>query len=182
MSIENPYVWQILSSNFPFLQVFVSKISCSCFVRNNKSYSCLLWQTSKTMLFKRWPNTLVEKYLQTCSLASLPILSANSGFLMSLARAWEKSWDVGSQRNPVNPWLIVSRGPPLLQAITGFWAAIASNGTMPKCSSLQINKHPSSSVTFTIWKEQDLIKWSHKKLKKSNDYLGSVYDTNTFTQ
>jgi len=38
------------------------------------------------------------------------------------------------QRKPVAPCMIVSIGPPLLHATTGFWYCIASSGTMPKCS------------------------------------------------
>jgi hypothetical protein len=41
---------------------------------------------------------------------------------------------VGSHRYPVRPSTTLSNGPPLLTAITGLQPAIASMGTMPKCS------------------------------------------------
>lgn len=63
------------------------------------------------------------------------MLAAIWGSRISLAMAKENSRGVGLQRKPVTPSLIVSTGPPLLHPMTGLWAAIASKGTMPKCSS-----------------------------------------------
>ena len=40
----------------------------------------------------------------------------------------------GSHRKPVLPCSTLSMGPPLLHAITGRLEAMASRGTMPKCS------------------------------------------------
>lgn len=45
-----------------------------------------------------------------------------------------KSAGTGSQRNPVTPLTTVSKGPPLLTAITGHRRYMASIGTIPKCS------------------------------------------------
>lgn len=49
----------------------------------------------------------------------------------------QKEPGVGSQSTPVarRPSRTVSRGPPLLHATTGLPATMASNGTIPKCSS-----------------------------------------------
>lgn len=90
---------------------------------------------SKIYWFSRWPNIFVENDSVTCRRASSPILLAIAGSWISLAIAKENFCGVGSQRNPVSPSLIVSTGPPLLHAITGLWAAMDSNGTIPKCSS-----------------------------------------------
>ncbi|KAH0855404.1 hypothetical protein HID58_008044 [Brassica napus] len=90
-------------------------------------------------LVKAWEGERIhevsENVSTTCFLASLPIPFANSGLSINLAIAELKSSGVSSQRYPVTPFFIVSTGPPLLQAITGLYAAIASNGTIPKCSS-----------------------------------------------
>ena len=56
------------------------------------------------------------------------------GITRILRMAVAKLCGVGSHRNPVRPLRIVSLGPPLLQAITGRPLAMASRGTMPKCS------------------------------------------------
>jgi hypothetical protein len=101
------------------------------------SYSLLGQTTSRRYWFKRWPKIFVENDSVTCRRASSPILFAVWGSWVSLAIARENCRRVGSQRHPVCPSLIVSTGPPLLHAITGLWAAIASRGTIPKCSSYE---------------------------------------------
>ena len=98
-------------------------------------YSLFFSVTSMTYRFNLWPNILVEKDSLTCFRASPPMLTAISGSRISLAMAKENSSGMGLQRKPVTPSLIVSTGPPLLHPMTGLWAAIASKGTMPKCSS-----------------------------------------------
>lgn len=52
----------------------------------------------------------------------------------TLPAAAAKAAGEGSARKPVRPWATDSVGPPLLHATTGRPAAIASRGTMPKCS------------------------------------------------
>lgn len=98
-------------------------------------YSILWWWVSRTNEFSCLPKVLVENFSSTCARASMPILTANSGSVISWDIGFEKSSGVGSQRKPVTLSFTVSTGPPLLHAITGFWAAMASKGTMPKCSS-----------------------------------------------
>ncbi|CAN6845704.1 unnamed protein product [Brassica oleracea var. botrytis] len=74
-------------------------------------------------------------YLYLLTLLHFPSSSPTQNSLGNLPTAELKSSGVASQRYPVTPFFTVSIGPPLLQAITGLYATIASNGTIPKCSS-----------------------------------------------
>lgn len=113
----------------------VNPYAVFCIVICKSCQSSLARATSTRYWFKCWPNIFVENDSVTCRRASTPILCAICGSRMSLDIAKENSLGLLSQRNPVTPFLTVSTGPPLLHAITGLWAAIASSGTMPKCSS-----------------------------------------------
>lgn len=65
----------------------------------------------------------------------------------------------GAQTNPVIPSIIVSTGPPLLHATTGFPAAMASKGTMPKCSFTGVYK-TQEQREINIAFSSELIDWS----------------------
>ncbi|GJY88828.1 reverse transcriptase domain-containing protein [Tanacetum coccineum] len=95
----------------------------------------------------------------------------------NLAMAKEKLCGVGSHKNPDSPSFTVSTGPPLLHAITGLWAAIASKGTMPKCSSCQLQSHqPDQSADKSL----PLFK-TLKKCTKKGDFRWTTEAEEAFT-
>nr|GME05078.1 BnaC02g25210D [Ipomoea batatas] len=87
-------------------------------------YSCI----SRSEGHKKFDRSVL---LPSCNIDKI----ARLGSRMKLAMAEQNSSGLGSQRKPVSPFFTVSTGPPLLHAITGLYAAIASKGTIPKCSS-----------------------------------------------
>ncbi len=92
------------------------------------------FKRSLIIVFSWAPNTFLEKFSSTCCLANFPIISAFWGSCSNNIIADAKLSGVGSHRNPVAACFTLSLGPPLLHATTGFSAAIASKGTIPKCS------------------------------------------------
>ncbi|MFS7946878.1 hypothetical protein Hanom_Chr06g00541531 [Helianthus anomalus] len=136
-SYEHTHVWELTNKidqkapkvmsqpgqqpNIIFLQSAFVRLCCST--------------TSMIYSFNWLPKVLVENDVATWARAFDPILSANEGSFKNLAMANEKLCGDGSHKNPVSPSFTLSTGPPLLHAITGLWAAIASSGTIPKCSS-----------------------------------------------
>ena len=88
----------------------------------------------------------------------------------------------GAQTNPVIPSIIVSTGPPLLHATTGFRAAMASKGTMPKCSFTGVYK-TQEQREINIAFSSELIDWSMTtswntlRSRASLHYTKHQYDT-----
>jgi hypothetical protein len=75
-----------------------------------------------------------EKVFTTRSLHFLDISTISSGFMETIREIdFEKS-DRLLHKKPVCVCRTDSLGPPLFQAITGVPTAIASHGTIPKCS------------------------------------------------
>mmetsp|Transcript_21580 Transcript_21580/g.54369 ORF Transcript_21580/g.54369 Transcript_21580/m.54369 type:complete len:231 (-) Transcript_21580:527-1219(-) len=89
---------------------------------------------SETIAPRRAPNAGREKRSCTRRRAATPSAAALLG-ASSVRIAAAKAPGVGSHRKPTSPAApMLSHGPPLLQATTGRAAAIASSGTIPKCS------------------------------------------------
>lgn len=81
--------------------------------------------------------------------------------------AFENSGAEGSQRNPVSSFMTVSTGPPLLHAITGLYAAMASRGTIPKCSSCKM------SDAGLLWENSHVV----ENQKTCQIFTFGVYNT-----
>ncbi len=64
----------------------------------------------------------------------LPISAARDESASRRDKAFAKASAEGGHSKPVSPSTRVSSGPPVLTATTGLPAAMASTGTMPKCS------------------------------------------------
>jgi len=98
------------------------------------------------------PNALRLNFLNICNCAQNPIRAAMPGFSLTLCIASANSSGIGAHRIPVTPSIMLSIGPPLLHAKTGLPTAIASNGTIPKCSSSGVystHKHFASKSRFS---------------------------------
>ena len=86
------------------------------------------------------PNAFLLNFHSTRCRAKTPITRAadpaspppESAAIFAIAAA--NAAGVASHKKPVTPFATLSFGPPLSHAITGFPAAIASKGTIPKCS------------------------------------------------
>lgn len=88
----------------------------------------------------------------------------------------ESTSGVGSQRMPVIPSTILSTGPPLLQAMTGFPAAIASSGTIPKCSfsGVYITHVQSRSSSSFSWALMDGSNNTSRQMPSSRASLSEI--------
>ena len=105
--------------------VLMSNIHCCS--TSGRTYHCL-WQTSvQYPLQQETHNHYTNELINT---KAFSILAHTSSFSMASAN----SPGVGLHRKPVTPCCTLSLGPPVSQAMTGLPDAMASKGTIPKCS------------------------------------------------